>query len=142
MSVKIKNFTISDLIVGQTDEIKIDINNEDVQRFADLSGDYSPIHVDDNFAKEQGFDGRIVHGMLIGSYISQFVGMRLPGRYGILQSVDIGFRKPITVPARLSIEGEIVNISKAVGQVGLKIIVTDDHENLLATAKVRCIVRT
>lgn len=142
MSVKIENFTISDLTVGQTDEIKIDINSDDVQRFAELSGDYSPIHVDEDFAKGKGFDGRVVHGMLIGSYISQFIGMRLPGRYGVLQSVDIGFRKPLIVPATISIKGEIINISQAVGQVSLKILVVDGLGNLLARANVKCVVRT
>ena len=142
MSVKIENFTISDLTVGQTDEIKIDINSDDVQRFAELSGDYSPIHVDEDFAKGKGFDGRVVHGMLIGSYISQFIGMRLPGRYGVLQSVDIRFRKPLIVPATISIKGEIINISQAVGQVSLKILVVDGLGNLLARANVKCVVRT
>ncbi len=142
MSVKIENFTISDLTVGQTDEIKIDINNDDIRRFAELSGDYSPIHVDEDFAKGKGFDGRVVHGMLIGSYISQFIGMKLPGRYGVLQSVDIGFRKPLIVPATISIKGEIINISQAVGQVSLKILVVDGLGNLLARANVKCVVRT
>jgi len=142
MNPEIKEYSITDMAVGQSDEIKINIDIDDITKFAELSGDYSPIHVDEDFAKKQGFDGRVVHGMLMGSYISQFIGTRLPGRYGVLQSIDIGFRKPLIAPEAICIKGEVVNISQAVGQVTLKISITNSQGHLLATAKVKCVVRS
>ena len=132
--------TLSELTVGQTDSIEVDVSVEHIDKFLDVSGDYSPIHVDEAFAKERGLGGRIAHGLLIGSFVSQLIGNRLPGRYGIMQSFEIGFRKPLVPPETIWIEGEITNISSGTGQVTVKVKVVDRLGDLIATAKVRTIV--
>lgn len=134
-------FTLPDLHVGQTEDISVGVSPDDIDTFAELSGDYAPLHMDEGFAKEQGFSGRVAHGMLLGALISGFVGHRLPGRYGILQSIDIGFRQPLVPPDTINIKGEITGISDSVGQVAVKVTITDSSGRLLALAKVRSVVR-
>jgi 3-oxoacyl-[acyl-carrier protein] reductase len=51
----------------------------DVDAFAETSGDRNPLHMEDDFARATGFKGRVVHGMLLGSYLSTVIGMHLPG---------------------------------------------------------------
>jgi len=141
MEVRIAKFTLSDLAVGQKDKIEVDVSIDDINKFAKISGDYSPIHMDNAFAKAQGFNSRIAHGMLIGALVSGFIGNRLPGRLGILQSVDIGFRKPLEPPDTVQISGEVINISKSMGQVVIKIVISDSKGSKLAIAKVKSIIR-
>jgi len=141
MEINISDFTLLDLKVGQTDEIKVDVSLEDIDKFAQISGDYSPIHMDDSFAKEQGLKGRIAHGMLIGALVSGFIGTRLPGRYGILQSMDIGFRNPLIPPDTVQIKGKVISISESVRQVVIKITISDSKGTHLAVAKVKSVVR-
>ena len=49
-------------------------SQEDVERFAELSGDHNPIHLDNTYAQSSFFQGRIVHGMLVASLISSILG--------------------------------------------------------------------
>lgn len=141
MSIEIRDFALSDLTVGQIDELNVSVSTDDIDQFAKLSGDYSPVHVDNLFAKESGFTSRIAHGMLVGAFISGFIGTRLPGRYGIIQKLEIEFRKPLIPPDNIQIKGEVVDISKSVKQVVVKVTVSSSEGYLLSTAKVRSIIR-
>jgi 3-hydroxybutyryl-CoA dehydratase len=51
---------------------------EDVQTFGDLSGDFNPLHFDEDWAKNTIFGGRIAHGILTASYISTAIGCTYP----------------------------------------------------------------
>ena len=141
MSMEICEFTISDLTVGQSDEINVSVSVDDIDQFAKLSGDCSPVHIDSLFAKASGFTDRIAHGMLIGAYISRFIGTRLPGRYGVIQNMEMDFRKPLVPPDDIHIKGEVVKISQSVKQVVIKVTVSSSEGSLLSTAKVRSIIR-
>lgn len=64
---------------------------EEVDRFADLSRDYNPVHFDDRFARSRGFDGPVCHGLLVGSLLTE-VG----GQIGWLASgMSFRFRRPV-----------------------------------------------
>ena len=139
--MEIRKLTLADLTLEQTDKITVDVLVEHIDRFADLSADHSPVHMSNNFAQEQGFSARIAHGLLIGSFISRLIGTRLPGRYGILQSVQIDFRKPLIPPETIEIMGEITSISLSTGQVTMKVTVTDSKGMLITSAQVRTIVK-
>ncbi|NQU85228.1 MAG: hypothetical protein HQ541_05660 [Mariniphaga sp.] len=141
MEVEIAEFTLSNLVVGQKDTMEVDVSIDDIDEFAEISGDYSLIHMDSTFAKAQGFNSRVAHGMLIGALVSGFIGNKLPGRYGILQSIDIGFRKPLEPPDTIQINGEIISISKSTSQIVVKITVSNSKGSKVAIAKVKSIIR-
>ena len=141
MMQDIRQYTLDELHVGQWDEIAVEVSVGDIDRFADISGDNAPLHKDESFAREQGFPGRVAHGMLIGALVSGFIGVRLPGRFGVLQSLELGFRKPLIPPETVRIKGEITHISQGVGQVTIKVTALDNTGSVLANAKVRSIVR-
>ncbi|MCD4832081.1 MAG: hypothetical protein K8R02_09830 [Anaerohalosphaeraceae bacterium] len=141
MIMEMNEYFISDLTVGQSDKISVDVTLDDIDRFAELSGDYSSVHMDSDFAMTKGYEGRIAHGMLTGAFISSFIGMRLPGRIGIMTNMDIDFKKPIVPPDRIRIEGEIVDISMSVNHVLIKVKVFKGNGELVAIAKVRSVVR-
>ena len=141
MNKHICSLELSDLTIGQTDEIRIDVTLDHIDQFAHLSGDHAPVHMNETFAKDRGYSGRIANGLLVGAFISQFIGHRLPGSYGVIQSIDIGFRKPLIPPETIIIKGEILNISQSVGQVVIKVNVVNDQGEKLAIAKVKSVVK-
>lgn len=71
------------------------ITDEDIHAFAALSGDYSPIHVDDDYAAQSRFGRRIAHGILTGSLISAVLGNDLPGPGTIYLSQTFQFKAPV-----------------------------------------------
>ena len=52
-------------------EFKVQISQEKVKEYAEVSGDHNPIHQDPSFAREEGFDGTIVHGMFVLSLMGE-----------------------------------------------------------------------
>lgn len=106
--------------------------------FAALSGDVSPLHVDDAFAQERGFDGRVAHGMILGAFISRLVGVHLPGANALLQSVNLKFLEPVYLHDRLRIVGRVEQVSEAAGAVVLQVTITNiQNDQMVAKAKVQ-----
>jgi 3-hydroxybutyryl-CoA dehydratase len=139
--MEVLEHTFENLVIGATEEISIDISPESIEHFARLSGDFSPIHISESFAKESGFKGQVVHGMLIGSYVSKLIGMRLPGKFGVLQKIDLGFRKPCYAPSELIIRGTIKAKSTAVKSITLSITIFQAPDIIIAKGKAAVIVR-
>lgn len=83
--------------VGDTFEIDRTFSREDVLAFAAVSGDFSPLHVDPEYAATTEFGACVVHGILLASLFSQLVGMRIPGRPALYLGQDLVFRKPVLV---------------------------------------------
>ncbi|MEO5331934.1 MAG: SDR family oxidoreductase [Magnetococcus sp. YQC-5] len=81
--------------VGDTFRVEKTFHDEDLDRFAALSGDYSPLHMDNDYAKAAGFEGRVVHGMLLASLFSNLIGMRIPGKHALYLASDLAFRRPV-----------------------------------------------
>ncbi|MHA1287445.1 MAG: MaoC/PaaZ C-terminal domain-containing protein, partial [Candidatus Thorarchaeota archaeon] len=60
----------SDIKMGQSAEVMHTITEEDVQVFGKLSGDFNPVHFNQEWAEKTFFKGRIAHGVLTAAYIS------------------------------------------------------------------------
>ena len=69
--------------------------------------DYSPVHVDEAFAKLRGFSGKVMHGSLLNGFISHFVGMYFPGRFSLLLSVDLRFSNPSYLGDSIHLAAEV-----------------------------------
>ena len=71
-----KNFKFKQLKINQSSNLKIKISNIFLKKFIQLSGDNNPIHTNKNFAKKYGFKDKIMHGMLLGTFYSKFIGKK------------------------------------------------------------------
>ena len=69
--------------------------DEDIRAFAELSGDYNPVHLDDEYAASTRFGRRIAHGMLTASLISATLANDLPGRGTVYLSQSVRFVAPV-----------------------------------------------
>jgi 3-hydroxybutyryl-CoA dehydratase len=87
------------------------VTEADVQTYAGLSGDFNPVHINEEFAATTMFKGRIAHGMLSAAFISTVLGMRLPGPGCIYVSQALKFKAPVrigdTVTARVEVTGTV-----------------------------------
>ncbi len=122
---RLPGFILDELTVGQSAELTRDITEERIQRFAEASDDFNPVHMDEAFASKTAYRGRIAHGLLSASFVSAVVGTMLPGPGAIYLHQTMTFHKPVRI-------GDVV-----VGRV----TVTDiDHESARVTLKTECLV--
>lgn len=97
--------------IGDTYSVKKIITDKDIKLFAEASGDFNPIHIDDDYAKKTIFGQRIAHGMLSASYISAILGTNLPGEGSIYISQSLKFLKPVLIGDELTTIVKAVSIS-------------------------------
>lgn len=102
-------FTFEDLVEGVEFEQQYVISQDVYQRFLDLFGDASPLHVSDEVAMSCGFAAKLMHGAILNGFISNFVGMHFPGKRTLELGVEISFVKPTYV-------GDVLRLHAAVKQ--------------------------
>jgi 3-hydroxybutyryl-CoA dehydratase len=136
MAYAAEAFDLEDLAVGQHAEFETVIADDDIDGFATLSGDKSPLHVDKVFARKRGYADRVAHGAYMVALASRLVGMYLPGRNALLLAVQVSFVAPALPGARVRVRGEIEQLSDSVRSVVLKLAIHDvADESLLARGR-------
>lgn len=73
------------------------VTDELVRAFAEVSGDYNPIHLDEEFAKTTRFGRRIAHGMLSGAFISAVLGFEMTEKKIVYLSQTLKFTAPVYI---------------------------------------------
>ena len=129
-----------DLNIGQKAKFTEVISDTMVEEFAKLSGDYNPQHMDETYAKKTRFKKRICHGMLLASLFSRLVGMYLPGKHSLYFSQSLNFLYPAFIDDKVTVEGEIVKISRSTGIITLKTKITKDSNIELITGEAKVVV--
>jgi 3-hydroxybutyryl-CoA dehydratase len=97
-----------DIQIGDIAYFSKTISDFDIFQFAGLTGDFNPIHIDDEYAKETPFKERIAHGLLTGSFISTVLGMKLPGPNSIYLSQNFKFIAPVKIGDTVKATVEVV----------------------------------
>ena len=95
-----------DMKVGDKATLSKTITDADVMLFAGLSGDFNPVHVDEEFAKESLFERRIAHGILGAGLISAVIGTDLPGVNSIYLGQELKFTAPVFIGDTITASGE------------------------------------
>lgn len=101
-------YWLEDLKEGMSAVYTKTVTDDDLAQFADVSGDFNPVHMDAEYAKTTIFKGRIAHGMLSASFISTVLGTKLPGPGAIYVSQNLKFKAPVrpgdTVTAQVTVK--------------------------------------
>ena len=127
MGSNIATFEIDDLAQGEEFSFEKKISSNDVDMFARLTGDNSPLHMEDRFARKRGFKSRVVHGGLLVGCISQLVGVYFPGENSVIQTLNIKFSHPAYIGDVLKIHSIIDQISESMGTIILKLAITNQN---------------
>ena len=110
---------------GLTAEFEHPITEDVVLAFARNTGDWNPLHVDEDYAGTTAFGHRLVHGAYQVGLASAMIGMHLPGRNVLLVSVQAQFPSPLHFPCRVRVRGEIVSWDLASLRGNLRVTVTE-----------------
>lgn len=86
---------IEDMEIGMMRSRRKPITDRDIALFAEVSSDRNPVHLDETYARDTLFAGRIAHGMLTASLISAVVGEQLPGHGTVYLSQNLRFMAPV-----------------------------------------------
>ncbi len=111
---------LEDLAVGQACERSHTVQQSDIEAFAAVSGDRNPLHLDEAYAENTQFKGRIAHGMLSAGYISAILGMDLPGPGAVYLSQRLSFKRPVRPGDTVLARATVTTIDLAKGRVTLK----------------------
>lgn len=87
-------FTFSDLQEGGTLDQQYQITSDVYESLVGTFKDASQIHIDDDFARDNGFKSKVMHGAILNCFLSEFIGMRFPGRRALLLGCDLRYLKP------------------------------------------------
>ena len=102
-------YTFDSINIGINHEFKITITEKIVSDFSVISGDFNPLHMDENYAAKTKFKKRICHGMLLASFFSRLVGMYLPGESALYFSQSLNFISPCFINDKIIVKGEIID---------------------------------
>lgn len=86
---------IEDLEIGMTRHLRKLITDRDIRLFAEVSTDHNPVHIDESYARDTIFEGRIAHGMLTAGLISAVIGEQLPGHGTVYLGQSLKFMAPV-----------------------------------------------
>ena len=141
MTDDFSELTFEQIEIGQKKEFKVTITESLVNDFAKLSGDYNPLHMNDEYSKSTKFHSRVVHGMLLASFLSRMVGMYLPGKHALYFSQNIEFRNPCFIDDIVTVSSKVIDKSESTKILKIESEITNQEKKLLLYGIGRVIVR-
>ncbi|MCJ7855649.1 MaoC family dehydratase [Lachnospiraceae bacterium NSJ-143] len=126
-SLNMKGYSIDELYIGKKESFTKTITEYDVYTFAGLCGDFNPLHVNAEYAKNSRFGERIAHGMLTASLYSTIIGMCIPGADAIFLGQSCRFVRPVKFGDTVTITGEVVAIREDKRIVTLKMTIVNQN---------------
>ncbi|MWD28203.1 (R)-hydratase [Aquicoccus sp. SCR17] len=110
---------IEDIEMGMTRYLRKVVTDRDIELFAEVSTDRNPVHLDDAYAQDTIFEGRIAHGMLTAGLISAVIGEQLPGHGTVYMGQSLKFLAPVRPGDTVLAEVEVIGIDHAKRRVQL-----------------------
>ena len=114
-----KGKTIHEMKVGDKASVTKTISEQDVYAFAEITGDFNPVHVDQEYAATTPFKQRIAHGALTSGLLSNVLGMKLPGVGCIYVSSTVKFKRPVFFNDTITAEAEVAELDVEKNRVRL-----------------------
>lgn len=130
------NYRFEDLELGMSESFTVTVTEEMMESFLALSGDENPLHNDAVFAVSQGYHDKVVYGLLTTSFISRLVGVLLPGKYCLLQGIDLKYAKPVYVGDILIVRGVVDELHESVKRMSVKVEIINQDEKKVVKGKV------
>jgi len=123
--------TIEELRIGDTAEFTKTISESDVYLFAGVTGDLNPAHINESYASNTFFKGRIAHGMLLAGFISGVIGMKLPGPGSIYIRQELKFLAPARIGDTITARVEITQMQSEKNRITLRTTCMNQENTLV-----------
>jgi 3-hydroxybutyryl-CoA dehydratase len=126
-----KELAYDDIKVGDSASFSKTITESDIVSYAGITGDFNPLHVNAEFARESLFKERIAHGMLVGGFISAVLGTQLPGINTIYLGQELSFKLPVKIGDTVTAEATVTEKRDEKRIIKLKTTVTNQRGELV-----------
>ncbi len=133
--------TFEELEVGKKITFTQKIDESILNNFAKISGDFNPLHMNDEYASKTNFGKRVCHGMLLASFFSRLVGMHLPGKNSLYFSQTLNFRNPCFIGDQVIVGGEIIEKKSNIKLITMKTTIYNQTGKCLIDGLAKVIVR-
>ena len=124
-----------DIRIGDKYSTSREVTDDLIRKFAEVSGDYNPIHLDEEFAKTTRFGRRIAHGMLSGAFISAVLGGEFKERKIVYLSQTMKFTAPVFLGDTVTATATIANIREDRRIVTLDTVCTNQNGDMLVSGE-------
>ena len=124
--------------IGDKADFSKTITESDICQFASLTGDYNPLHINEEYAAKTRFGKRIAHGMLTSSFICTVLGMKMPGEDTIHISQYLEFKKPVFIGDTITVNLEITEILEK-GHLKISSIINNQNNDIVVNGY--CVVK-
>ena len=141
MNEKLSEYTLDEIKVGLKKKFQVTITESMLNDFAKLSGDYNPLHMNEEYASSTSFKKRICSGMFLASFFSRLVGMYLPGKHALHISQSSDFISPCFIDEKITVEGEVIDKSLATKIIKLKTTITNESDKTIIDGNAVVIIR-
>jgi 3-hydroxybutyryl-CoA dehydratase len=105
-----RGYYLDEMAEGMSHSTSMEITDEAIMTFAKLSGDFNPIHVDEDYAKNSVFGQRVAHGALSASLIS-----------AVFVELNLRFRKPAFIGDTVVATATVAEINQRTGRIKMKV---------------------
>src|SRR5919199_1719828 len=123
------------LRVGQTAMRTKTVSDADLRRYAEITGDYNPLHFDDAFAAQTRFGRRVAQGGITAGLLNALVAMDLPGPGTVFMSQSLTYKAPAYVGDTLTARVEVLSLKPDKPVCQLRFTVTNQHGAVLLAAE-------
>ena len=141
MDEKSSEYLFDEIEIGLKKKFQVTIIEHMLNDFAKLSGDYNPLHVNEEHASSTSFKKRVANGMFLASFFSRLIGMYLPGKHALYISQSLNFVHPCFIGEKITVEGEVFDKSIATKIIELKTTITNESGKRIIDGKAQVIVR-
>ena len=125
------------MIVGQKFDCVFVVDEKIHSGFMELFSDKNPLHTSRLFARQKGFQSEVMHGNILGGFISYFIGERLPVNNVIIHSQEIKYLSPVYLNDRLIFAAEITEVVDSVKVVRFKFSFLKQDQKMVAKGSVQ-----
>lgn len=131
---------MSRFAIGEQASFSRTITETDIVLFAGMSGDYNPVHIDQQYAKDTRFGQRISHGLLTASMLSRLLGMQLPGIGSIYKEQTIQFTAPVLIGDTITATATVLEYQEERGIIRLLTECVNQHGKVVLTGTATMLV--
>lgn len=122
---------IEDIEMGMSRHLRKVVTDKDIEMFAEISTDRNPVHLDEAYAQDTIFEGRIAHGMLTAGLISAVIGEQLPGHGTVYMGQSLKFLAPVRPGDMVYAEVKVTDIDISKRRVTLECHCSVDGKKVL-----------
>ena len=141
MSEKPSEYSFDEIELGMQKSFKVDISKNMLDVFGRDTGDYNPLHMNEEYASSTSFKKRVCSGMFLSSFFSRLVGMYLPGKHALHISQSLNFVNPCFIGETITVEGKVIDKSPATKIIKLETTITNESGKRIIDGKAQVIVR-